>query len=37
MGLLGWLFYMAMGVIFYIILLVIDNKYNITKIQRFVR
>ena len=36
MGLLGWLFYMAMGVIFYIILLVIDNKYNITKIQRFV-
>ena len=36
MGLLGWIFYMIVGLVFFIILLVIDNKYNITKIQKFV-
>ena len=36
MGLLGWIFYMIMGIIVYIITLVLDNKYNITKIQKLI-
>ena len=36
MGLLGWIFYMFLSIVFFLILLVIDNKYKITKLEKII-
>ena len=36
MSLFGWIFYAVLGIIFYILLVIIDNKFKITKIQKFI-
>ncbi len=36
MGIIGWLFYFIIGIIYFIILSFIDKKYEITKIQKLV-
>ena len=36
MGLFGWIFYVFLGVLFFIILSVIQNKYSISKLEKLV-
>jgi hypothetical protein len=36
MGLFGWIFYIIIGVFYFFILKLIDTKYKITKIQKFI-
>ena len=36
MGLLGWIFYVFLGIVFFIVLSFIQNKYNITKLEKLV-
>jgi len=35
MGLFGWIFYIIMGIIFFIFLLFLQNKYQISKLEKF--
>ena len=36
MGLLSWIFYMIVAIIFFLILLVLDHKYKLTKLEKIV-
>ena len=36
MGLLGWMFYIVMGIVFFLIIKAIQNKYTITKVERII-
>ena len=36
MGLLSWIFYMIVAIIFFLIILVLDHKYKLTKLEKIV-
>jgi len=36
MGLFSWIFYMIMGIIFFIIIALINQKYGVTKLQKLI-
>ena len=36
MGLYGWIFYMLCGLMFFLIISIIDNKFSVTKIEKLV-
>ena len=36
MGLMGWIFYLFLGFVFFLIITFIDSKYKLTKIQKII-